>query len=256
MSIFKASRRIEDRSVYRLIGWLCQVLHLDLIIMAGVTKHRKFDEEAEALKDVPAEIPENDVIDRSSDEESEDEAPEEEGLSSSKSLVEKQELERQKAAEREEEVMREKRRKQNSRFTEQQHLKRQKQMQEFEALLKQREQAEKQEDDEDAVPEELPENFFDNLDQQDAGQITTKPTHVNFNDLDDENYSAEIREELQKQKKKTLRQLRKTTVKRGPVKVRLLASMSTVKTLAPQKDNTVLNKKDKWLKRKALGRKR
>ncbi|CEP60749.1 Bud21p LALA0_S01e18074g [Lachancea lanzarotensis] len=231
--------------------------------MVATVKHRKFGEESEALKDVPAEIPENNVSyhadnDSDSEDDDDDDAPEEAGLSSSKSTVERQESDRLRAVEREQELLKEKRRKQNSRFAEQQGQKRSKQMQDFEAVLKQREQNENNHDDnnDDIVPDQLPEDFFDNLAEQEARQITAKPTHVNFNDLNDEDFSADVKAELQKQKKKTLRHLRKTTLKRGPVKVTLLASMSSTRTLAPQKDSTVLNKKDKWLKRKALGRKR
>ncbi|SCV06200.1 LANO_0H24300g1_1 [Lachancea nothofagi CBS 11611] len=224
--------------------------------MAASTKHRKFDEEEEALKDVPADIPENNLEEDSSDEDSasDDEAPEEEGVSGAKTYVEKQESVRRKAAEREQELIKEKRRKQNQKFAEQQDQKRTKEMQEFESQLKLRELDNVQGSDEESLPEELPEDFFENLDEQDTNQITTKPSHVNFNDID-ENYTAEIKEELKKQKKKTLRQLRKTNVKRGPVRVNLLASVVTSRSSAPQKDGTVLNKKDKWLKRKSLARK-
>ncbi|SCU85584.1 LAFA_0D16534g1_1 [Lachancea sp. 'fantastica'] len=230
--------------------------------MVAAAKHRKFGEESEALKDVPADIPEDNAQYHSSDSDSDsedDDAPEEAGLSSSKNEAEKQESERLEALKREQELLKEKRRKQNSRFAEQQDQKRSKQMQDFEAVLKQREQSaqeDKENVDDDLVPDQLPEDFFDNLDEQEARQITVKPTHVNFNDVDDEDFSADVKAELQKQKKKTLRHLRKTTVKRGPVKVALLASINTTKALAPQKDSTVLNKKDKWLKRKVLGRKR
>ncbi|CUS24829.1 LAQU0S20e00804g1_1 [Lachancea quebecensis] len=232
--------------------------------MVTPQKHKKFDEQEEALKDVPSEIPEktSKVVEQDSDASSsdEDEAPEEEGMAQARSSVQQRDRERQQAAAREQEALREKRRKQDLRFKQQQEQKREREEKELEARLKAQissrgaAESSSTNDDDDMVPAELPENFFEELEEQESATITTKPQHVNFNDIDD-NYSQEIKEQLQKQKKKTLRQLRKTSMKRGPVKVNLLPPASNSKSLAPQQDTTVTNKREKWLKRKALARK-
>ncbi|SCU77544.1 LADA_0A01002g1_1 [Lachancea dasiensis] len=223
--------------------------------MAGKALHRKFDDQAQGLENIPSEIPEQSVADDHSSEDdasSDDEAPEEEGVVDAKSQIEGRELERQRAAKKEQDLIKDKRRKQNLIFAKQQDEKRTKQFQDFELLMKQRELENGASSDEE-IPEELPEGFFENLDEQASHQIATKPTHVNFNDID-ENFTPEVKAELKKQKKKTLNKLRKTTLKRGPVTVNLLATMASSRSLAPKKDPVVLNKKDKWLKRKSLGR--
>lgn len=226
--------------------------------MVAPKKTKQVDEQDEALKQTPTEIPETQPVEEDSDESSsDDEAPEEEGMSQAKSATEQRDRERQKAVEAEQELLREKRRKQNLRFKEQQEQKRIKEMQEFESRLKAQEKiaAESKSDSSDeAIPEELPEDFFEKLEQQESTRIVTKPKHVNFNDIDD-NYSQEIKQELQKAKKKTLSKLRKSIVKRGPVKVNLLTKMDNSRSLAPKKNATVTNSKDKWLRRRALGRK-
>lgn len=231
--------------------------------MVTPQKHKKFDDQEEVLKDVPSEIPEktSKVAEQDSDASSsdDDEAPEEEGMAQARSAVQQRDHERQQAAAREQEALREKRRKQDLRFKQQQEQKREREEKELEARLKaqvsSRGAAESGSiQDDDMVPAELPENFFEELEEQESATITTKPQHVNFNDIDD-NYSQEIKQQLQKQKKKTLRQLRKTSMKRGPVKVNLLPPASNSKALAPQQDTTVTNKREKWLKRKALARK-
>lgn len=191
---------------------------------------------------------------------SDEEAPEEENVSTAKDAVKNQIKEREEALMREETVAKEKRKKQQLKFKEQQEQKRQREsaeeqrrkMLEFEERLKaQQESALKEQE----LPEELSDDFFENLEKHESTIITTKPKHINFNDIAENNYTEELKKQIEKQKKKTLNHLRKKSLKRGPVTVSLLTSMTETKSLAPKKETRIMNTKDKWLRRKAVHRK-
>ncbi|CCD25361.1 Bud21p NDAI_0F00420 [Naumovozyma dairenensis CBS 421] len=81
------------------------------------------------------------------------------------------------------------------------------------------------------------------------------PKRINFNEIDPSEYSLEIKSEINKRKKKTLKNLKKTIVRKGPVTVSLLSSTNESRSLAPKREVTVMKSKDKWLKRRALNRK-
>lgn len=194
-----------------------------------------------------------------SDDESEsdeDDAPEEEGMSDGKSLVDEQLKKREEALLQQEQYAKDKRRRNEKVFKQQRMEKKQKQeakakMLAFEAKLKDQMASAVSNDD----AEELSEEFFDQLDEKTpSATIETKPTHINFNDID-ENFTATIKEEIKKQKKRTLRELRKTELQKGPVTVNVLSSIRISKTLAPKKETSVTKSKDKWLKRRSLKRK-
>ena len=125
-------------------------------------------------------------------------------------------------------------------------------MLEFEERLKAQQESVLKEQE---LPEELSDDFFENLEKHESTIITTKPKHINFNDIAENNYTEELKKQIEKQKKKTLKHLRKKSLKRGPVTVSLLTSMTETKSLAPKKETRIMNTKDKWLRRKAVHRK-
>lgn len=193
-------------------------------------------------------------VDLSDSDSSDDDAPEEEGLSAGKDEMEKQVKEREQAIKREQDLLKEKRRKQNLKFAEQQEQKRSRELEEQKKRQTDEDLLTATESKELELPEELPDEFFDSLDEAEPAFVAAKPTYVNFNEIDG-NYAQEVVQELKKKKKKTLQQLRKKTLKRGPVTVSLLSSLKDQKSLAPKKEDQVTRSKDKWLKRKSLKRK-
>ncbi|SCU83434.1 LAMI_0C03202g1_1 [Lachancea mirantina] len=215
--------------------------------------HVKFDDEGNNVsgtkgdgKPSASKINQNDAFDDSS---SDDEAPEEEGMAASETAAKTREELRQKSLEKEQEELKQRRRQQSQKFAEQQEQKRQREHQELAEVGKPTTEQEFQLD----LPDELPDQFFENLEQEQMTTVTQLPKHINFNDVD-ENLTQELKQELKIQKRKTLQRLRKQSLKRGPVIVNLLNSNTERKTMAPKKAVQITQTKDKWLRRKALKR--
>ncbi|CAI4996550.1 CPS_HP_G0117660.mRNA.1.CDS.1 [Saccharomyces cerevisiae] len=174
----------------------------------------------------------------SSDEESDDDdAPQEEGLHSGKSEVEIQITQREEAIRLEQSQLRSKRRKQNELYAKQK-----KSVSETEVT--------------DEVIAELPEELLKNIDQKDEGSTQySSSRHVTFDKLDesDENEEA-LAKAIKTKKRKTLKNLRKDSVKRGKFRVQLLSTTQDSKTLPPKKESSIIRSKDRWLNRKALNK--
>lgn len=182
------------------------------------------------------------VIADLNDSESDDEAPEEEGASTTKNEIEEKLKQNEEAKKHEQQLLREKRRKQNALFKEQQSLKKRKN--DFE---------EDKDNSGDEPLEELPEEFLQRVEESES----SKSTHINFHDeIEDEEELQTIQREMTKKKKKNqLKNLRRETIKHGPVNVTLLAPSSQSRSMAPKKETKIINTKDKWLRRKALNKK-
>ncbi|AMD21045.1 HEL236Cp [Eremothecium sinecaudum] len=222
-----------------------------MVAKMAIKKHLKFEDgDEELVKTEPAhEVTHSkqEHVDDDLESSDDDEAPEEEGLSVAKNSVEDSYKKQQIALKVEREQLKEKRKRQNQRFAEQQELKRQKHEEDKKHSLLMLEEELKEN------VEELNEEFFDELESQ-PQKVSVIPTKINFNDID-ESYTEDVRTELKKQKRKTLKSIRKTTVKRGPVQVSLLSSLKERQTLAPKKEDKVLKVKDKWLRRRSINRK-
>ncbi|AAS52148.2 ADR228Wp [Eremothecium gossypii ATCC 10895] len=218
--------------------------------VASVKKHFKFDAaETAALADETVVAEEMADLapgaEEASDLSSDDEAPEEEGLEVVRAAARSSESARAIAVKQAREQERARRAQKHQRYAEQQEHKRQ-QEEELRA-------SENGPVDSEAEVEELPEEFFDELEEL-PKPIETRPTKINFNDVG-EQYAEPLRAELKKQKKKTLKSLRKQTLKRGPVVVSVLSPLGSRSAQPPKKESAVLNVKDKWLRRSALKRK-
>lgn len=188
-----------------------------------------------------------------SDSDSDDDAPEEEGIGNAKDEVEDQIKKQEQAAILEKQRIREKRKKENERLKEQQLEKKmrteemQKQIAELEKL-----QSQTVESDEEEL-QELPEDLLAKINNVDPTAGQTIPKHINFNDIDTQDFVPEVKEQIKKRKKNALKQLRKTTMNKGVVKVSVLSS--NLSKSAPKKEGNVTNLRNKWLKRRSLNRK-
>lgn len=218
---------------------------------ARTRSHVKFESDSgnDSTKNPPSEkhtVAQNEEADDSdSDSDADDEAPEEEDMTSGKSAVENEIKEREKVLKNEQKLLRQRRRQQDAKYTQQQ-------------LEKDRMKVKSQKDvmvaDDEEIIEELPEHFFDELDVT-ATHTEKSPKHVNFNELDSEQYEHEAKMQLRKRNQKILKKLRTTSVKRGPVNVTLLASSQSLSSMAPKKEAPIMNTRDKWLRRKSIKRK-
>ncbi|QLQ81979.1 hypothetical protein HG537_0G02330 [Torulaspora globosa] len=209
-----------------------------MTVSASRSKHVKFgDEDSDEVTKVVETNPTGiEQVSDSSDSD-DDEAPQEEGVASGISKVEEEIKQREEALRREKQILKEKRRKADAKFKEQQVAR-----------------ASSLPPDEE-VPEELPEEFFDKLEQQELEKpIEQMPKHINFNDISDRQYTSEIKRQLEKKKQKTLKRLRANTVKKGSFNVTLL-SQDSMSAMAPKRESSVMNSKDKWLRRKSIKRK-
>ncbi|AJU08663.1 BMC_2a_G0049980.mRNA.1.CDS.1 [Saccharomyces cerevisiae] len=179
----------------------------------------------------------NEVHSSSDEESDDDDAPQEEGLHSGKSEVESQITQREEAIRLEQSQLRSKRRKQNELYAKQK-----KSVNETEVT--------------DEVIAELPEELLKNIDQKDEGSTQySSSRHVTFDKLDesDENEEA-LAKAIKTKKRKTLKNLRKDSVKRGKFRVQLLSTTQDSKTLPPKKESSIIRSKDRWLNRKALNK--
>ena len=223
-------------------------------IMSGTKSlgHVKFDDDENfpTLKaKKPIENKPKKQYDISDDSESDDDnAPEEEGVLGAKDNIDLVMQMREDAFKLEQKMLKEKRRKQNESFTKQQQAKKEKPKAHIQTTR-----------GEDQLLEELSSDFFDKLANAKSisEPIRTMPTRINFNDLDDEeNYIPEIKAQIQRKKKKTLKKLRANSIKKGPVTVSILSDLVETKAMAPKKEISIVSSKDRWLKRKSLDRKK
>lgn len=181
-----------------------------------------------------------------SDDDDDDDAPEEEGMEDAKKLQDDEMKLREEALQLEKDLLKSKRRKQNEFFNIQK-----KSVKESKTEVEKNEQ-------EESMLESLPEDFLNKLDEEE--ELQTSITHINFDDIDSSftltaEDSEEIKTQLKKRKKKTLKNLRKTTAKKGPVTVSVLSNFDNLSNMAPKRESSIMNTKDKWLKRKAIKRK-
>lgn len=183
-----------------------------------------------------------------SDSESDDEAPEEEGMDNVKEEIKRKQMETEALLKEEQRVLKEKRKKQNSIFKEQQAEKKSKKQQDMPEV----------ESEEDEL-EELPQEFLQNIDNE-VNEDKTISQHINFDDMESQMglnpaLVEEVKQQINKSKKKSLKNLRKTMAKKGPVTVQVLSSELASKVMAPKREIEVMSTRDRWLKRKALKRK-
>lgn len=183
-----------------------------------------------------------------SDSESDDEAPEEEGMDNVKEEIKRKQMEAEALLKEEQRLLKEKRKKQNSIFAEQQAEKKSKKQQDLPEV----------ESEEDEL-EELPQEFLQNIDNETEEDKTTSQ-HINFDDMESQiglnpALVEEVKQQINKSKKKSLKNLRKTMAKKGPVTVQVLSSEIASKVMAPKREVEVMSTRDRWLKRKALKRK-
>ncbi|KAL3235001.1 Bud site selection protein 21 [Nakaseomyces bracarensis] len=229
----------------------------------GKTSHVKFADETDhtnSSRSVPKQdknVRSMDLSDSDSDSDSDDEAPEEEGLGLARDEIESERKKQEAAAELEKQKLKEKRRKENERFKDQQLQKKlkdeemKKKIAELEKLQQQAAENDNESDDLEEMPEDLLEKFNNVEDES----IKTMPQHINFNEIDAQDYVPEIRQEIRKKKKNMLKKLRQTTMNKGVVKVSVISSDPNSSKLAPKKEANILRTKDKWLKRKTLKKK-
>lgn len=195
----------------------------------------------------------NKQVSKLEDDDSDSDAPDEEDISSIKDKISNDQKQKDELLRKEKQYLKEKRRKQNNLFKQQQVEKRKKEDINKEKLI----ESEKLNVEtlslvSDSLPEELPETFFEQLSDKES-KILTKPRHITFNDISEE--SSQIKQKMMKQRKKTLKQMRKITMKKGPVTLVVMRSLNENKILAPKKESYIINSKDKWLRRKAICRK-
>ncbi|CCE64345.1 hypothetical protein TPHA_0H01390 [Tetrapisispora phaffii CBS 4417] len=222
--------------------------------MAVTTKsHMKFDDIDEDLSMPSKPMSETTkstdkyAVSDSDDSDMDEDAPEEGAMDESKESVD-QFMKMAEDARRLEEVMlKEKRRNQNKIFSKQQQDRRERK---GDTLDSANTEATKQ-------LEQLPEDFFDKLEAAESNieTITEIPKHINFNSIEhDDKYVSEVKEQIKKKKKKTLRKLRAVSTKKGPVTVSLLSAIGNSSTMAPKKEVQVMSTRDRWLKRKSVNR--
>lgn len=165
---------------------------------------------------------EQDLSDSSSD----DEAPEEEGVGNGSSLAREKEVTQLEQQRRQ--IEKQKRKERNELFAKQQQEKKQKQIEPLQEL-----------------PEEL-------LAQFEKTPVETSSLEKGKHQVFEDDEEDEFVKRTKSQKLEQLRKLRREAVKKGPVHVKVLGRRHD--TLAPAMDKTVMNKRDKWLKRKSLGK--
>lgn len=219
---------------------------------ARTRSHVKFESDSgnDSTTNPPSEkhtVAQNEEADDSdSDSDADDEAPEEEDMTSGKSAVENEIKKREEILKNEQKLLKERRRQQDAKYTQQQ-------LEKDRMKVKSQKEEVMVSDDEEVI-EELPEHFFDELDVT-TTHTEKSPKHVNFNELDSEQYERETKIQLRKRNQKILKKLRTTSVKRGPVNVKLLASSQSFSSMAPKKEAPIMNTRDKWLRRKSVKRK-
>lgn len=165
-----------------------------------------------------------------------DEAPEEESTSGIRNEILAMQKEDLKSQQELKKLEKERRRQQNIYNQQQQSLKKSK----------------KQEQE---LPEYLPEDIFESISDNETGEsesiITSKHLKLqDFEKLDE----MEIRKKIKESKLKELKKSKKLSIKKGPVHVKVQL-FNLERKVVPKFENKVVNTRNKWLKRKSLGKK-
>lgn len=164
-----------------------------------------------------------------------DEAPEEESTSGIRNEILAKQKEDLKSQQELKKLEKERRRQQNVYNQQQQLLKKNKKQ--------------------DELPEYLPEDIFESISDNEAGESEPiKPAkHLKLQDFEklDE---MEIRKKIKESKLKELKKSKKLSIKKGPVHVKVQL-FNLDKKVVPKFENKVVNTRNKWLKRKSLGKK-
>lgn len=193
-------------------------------------------EEAEGSNE-PTDLHEESESDSNSDSDSDsDEAPEEESTSGVRDeILAKQKLE-QKLEQDLKRREKEKRRQQNIHNQQQKLAKKSKVHEEKD------------------LPEFLPDNIFESIDDEETNEepvITSKHLKLqDFEKLDE----ISIRKQMKEAKLKEIKKNKKLSIKKGPVHVKV-QQFNLDKKVVPKFENKVVNTRNKWLKRKSLGKK-
>ncbi|CUM64693.1 uncharacterized protein PRCAT00002302001 [Priceomyces carsonii] len=175
--------------------------------------------------------PESDVISEDSDE-----APEEESTTTTREqVIAKQKEESQRQTELKQ-LEKEKRRKRDEQYRQQQEEKKKKEQEKSEAL-----------------PQFLPDDVFETLNDSIASDQERKMhlTLSDFEKLDQKLLNSQLKEE----KLRKIRNSKKQSIKKGPVNVAVHSFNTSGKIKVPPAESKVTNSKNKWLKRKALNKK-
>lgn len=164
-----------------------------------------------------------------------DEAPEEESTSGIRNEILAKQKEDLKSQQELKKLEKERRRQQNVYNQQQQLLKKNKKQ--------------------DELPEYLPEDIFESISDNEAGEsepiIPAKHLKLqDFEKLDE----MEIRKKIKESKLKELKKSKKLSIKKGPVHVKVQL-FNLDKKVVPKFENKVVNTRNKWLKRKSLGKK-
>lgn len=210
----------------------------------GVTpKKMKFLDNDADVNDIEYHTAEEDELNQSagsqdsdSDSDSDsDEAPEEESTSGIRNEILAKQKEDLKSQQELKKLEKERRRQQNVYNQQQQLLKKNKKQ--------------------DELPEYLPEDIFESISDNEAGEsepiIPAKHLKLqDFEKLDE----MEIRKKIKESKLKELKKSKKLSIKKGPVHVKVQL-FNLDKKVVPKFENKVVNTRNKWLKRKSLGKK-
>ncbi|CAK7913338.1 bud site selection protein 21 [[Candida] anglica] len=215
---------------------------------SGVPKKIKFSDE-DVTKDVEYHTADENEQkaseDESEDEESEsdDEAPEEESTSSAKISMLKQQKEKARLEQEQKKAEKERRRKQDNLHAEQQRIKKQNEASTPAAL-----------------PEYLPEDIFDAIEndseEEELSVAQQQAKHLKLEDFEELD-KKELAKQLKEEKLRRLKLQKKLIVKKGPVHVKVASSAirQVNKKLVPKAESKIVNSRNKWLKRKSLGKK-
>ncbi|CDK29909.1 unnamed protein product [Kuraishia capsulata CBS 1993] len=178
-------------------------------------------------------------------ESSDDEAPEEENLGTSKEAVTRQENEKRRLQEEKQRIERQKRREAQQKFEKQQ----------LEKRTRSEAKGHKYED----LPDILPDDVLAAVSEtEDKSEPFSARSHVRYDDLDKETLK-EVSKQMKVQKLRMARKATKSSEKKGPVTVKVLEkirkiSNSTTVLTVPKAESRVVSSKDRWLKRKSLGK--
>lgn len=110
------------------------------------------------------------------------------------------------------------------------------------------------------LPEFLPEDIFDDIEEEEEEQeqeiAAAKGKHLKLQDFEEFDKRA-LAKQIKEEKLKQLKLRKKLIVKRGPVHVKVtsISSQQVNKKLVPVAENKIVNSRNKWLKRKSLGKK-
>lgn len=167
---------------------------------------------------------------------SDDEAPEEETVATGRSAVEQKEKELDELERQEKAKIKNQRRIRDQRFREQKAKK----------ILQKSD-----------VPEVLPDDILEALEEPTEEGDSKKGKHMKFDDdEDDEMDDEELQRQLKEAKRQLLQEMKKTDKKVGNINVKLLKAKQKVKMAPPAvtSKNSTVGMREKWLKRKSLGK--